>query len=144
METTDHQQQDQKYAAAFRRAVWLQVYLPLMIGVILVIALIAVALVASGRGGATTSGMADVALVTLLLPVMLLGVIALAAVVMLAVGVAWLIGWLPERSRIVQHIAVQIARQSDRITGRVAQMIVVPKSAWGALGALRARRTGKS
>jgi hypothetical protein len=143
MGATDHQQRDHKQAAGFRRAVWLQVYLPLILGAILVAALIAFALVASGRGGGTTSGMADVALVALLLPVMLLGVLALAAIILLSVGVARLIGWIPDRSSIVQRIAAQASQQSDRIARRVAEVIVIPKSAWGALGVLRARRTGK-
>jgi hypothetical protein len=141
--TTDHQQRDQQQAAGFRRAIWLQVYLPLTLGAILVVALIVIRMVASGRGGATASGMADVALVALLLPMMLLGLIALAMVVMLTVGLARLIGWIPDRSRIVQKIAAQASRQSDRIAGRAAQVIVVPKSVWGALRVLRVRRTGK-
>lgn len=140
---TSRDQQDQAPTAAFRRTVWLQVYLPLAIGVVLVVALVTVGLAAGGWGGATTSGMADAALVALLLPAMLVGGIALAAIILLAVGVAWLVGWLPERSRIVQLIAARVSRQSDRISGRAAQAIVVPKSVWGAIGALWGRRTGK-
>ncbi len=143
MDTTGDQQRDERQAASFHRAVWLQVYLPLVLGVVAVAALIAVALVASGRGGATTSGMADVALVALLMPAMLLGAIGLAVIVLLAVGVAWVIGWIPERSRIVQRIAGQASQQSDRIAGRAAQVIVVPKSAWSAISALWARRSGR-
>jgi TRAP-type C4-dicarboxylate transport system permease large subunit len=74
---------------------------------------------------------------------MILGVLALAAIILLAVGVGLLIGWLPERIGIVQRIVAQAPQLSDRIAGRVAQVIVVPKSAWGALGALRARLIGK-
>jgi hypothetical protein len=143
MEANNHQQRDEKQAASFRRAVWLQVYLPLMVGAILVAALITFGLMATGRGGATTSGMADMALVALLMPVMILGVLALAAIVLLTVGVAKLIGWLPERTGIVQRIVARAPQLSDRIAGRVAQVVVVPKSAWGALEALWARRSGK-
>lgn len=142
MKATDQQQQDQNRAEAFRRAVWLQVYLPLMVGAILVVALVAFGLVASGRGGATTSGMADVALAALLMPVMIIGVLALAAIVLLTVGVAKLIGWLPERTGIVQRIVARAPQLSDRIAGRAAQAIIVPKSVWGAIAALRGRRTG--
>ena len=142
MKATDHQQQDEKRAASFRRAVWLQVYLPLMVGAILVVALFAFGLVASGRGGATTSGMADMALVALLMPVMILGVLALAASVLLTVGVAKLIGWLPEQTGTVQRIVARAPQLSDRIAGRAAQAIIVPKSVWGAIAALRGRRTG--
>lgn len=143
MDTTGDQQRDDRQAASFHRAVWLQVYLPLVLGGVLVAALIAVALAASGRGGATTSGMADMALVALLMPMMLLGVIGLVAIVLLTVGVAWAIGWIPERSRLIQRIAAQASQESDRITRRAAQVIVVPKSAWSAIGALWARRLGK-
>jgi len=143
MEPGDHDQRNQEQSAGFRRAVWLQVYLPLILGAMLVVALVVLGLVTSGRGGASASGMADVALVALLLPAMLLGVLALAAMVLLSVGVARLIGWIPDRSRIAQRIAAQAARQSDRIAGSAAQVVVVPKSAWGALGVLRARRARK-
>jgi FtsH-binding integral membrane protein len=141
METSRDQQQDQGQTSAFHRTVWLQVYLPLAIGVILVVALVAVGLAAGGQGGTTTSAMADVVLMALLMPAMLVGVIALAAIVLLAVGVARLIGWLPERSRIVRGIAAQVSQYSDRIFGGVAQVIVVPKSVWGAIGVLWGRRT---
>jgi len=143
MDTTGDQRRDERQAASFHRAVWLQVYLPLVLGVVLVAALIAVALAASGRGGATTSGMADMALVVLLMPVMLLGMIGLVAIVLLIVGVARVIGWIPERSRIVQRIAAQASQESDRIAGRAAQVVVVPKSAWSAIGALWDRRSGR-
>jgi len=143
MEVADHQQRDEKQAAAFRRAVWVQVYLPLMVGAILVLALIAFGLAASGRGDTATSGMADVALVALLLPAMLLGVLALAAIALLAFGIVRLIGWIPERTQIVQRIAAQASQQTDRIAGWVAQVVVIPKSAWGSLESLWTRRNGK-
>jgi hypothetical protein len=139
---TDDLKRDRQ-AAEFRRTVWVQVYLPLLAGVILAAVLVGMGLAASGRGGGTTSGMADTALVALLLPGLLLGVIGLVAIILLAVGVGRVIGWIPERTRTVQRIAEQVARQSDQIASRVTPVIVVPKSAWGALVALWARLAGR-
>src|SRR5512136_996637 len=107
MDTTVDPELDQRQKAGFQRAIWLQVYLPLLAGVLLIVALVALALVASGRGGAPIGAMADVALVALLLPVMLLGVLVLAAVILLAVGIGKAIGWLPPRARVVQQVVAR-------------------------------------
>jgi hypothetical protein len=139
MQISPRQQLDETQSARFRHAIWLQIYLPFVLGASLVIALVALALVASRAGGATTSGMADVALVALLLPVMLLGVLLLAGIVVLAVGVARLIGWLPERARVVQEVVVRAPGLSEQIASRVVQVVVGPKSAWAAIGAAWAR-----
>lgn len=136
METIRSQEENRGRTAAFRRAVRLQVYLPLAVGAALVVGTIVLGLVVGGPGGATPRGMADVALIALLFPAMLLGLIALAGISVLAVGVAWLIGWLPERTHKVQRLVAQVAHQSDRIAGHAAQAVVAPKSVWAAVRAV--------
>lgn len=143
MDTIRRQQVNRGRTAAFRRAVLLQVYLPLALGAALVVGTISLGLVVGGPGGATPGGMADVALIALLLPAMLLGLIALAGTSLVALGLARLIGWLPERTQTVQRLVGQVAHQSDRIAGRVAQAVVAPKSVWAAIGAAWASLTGK-
>jgi len=130
--------------ADFRRAVRLQVYLPLGLGIAAVAATLGLGLVTAGTGGATTRGMADVSLIVLLMPLMILGLIALAGLVVIAVGVAKVIGWIPPRSRKVQRVVARIGRQSDALAERVTGAVVTPKSigaaAQVALASLLGRR----
>jgi hypothetical protein len=60
-------------------------------------------------------------------------------IVVLAVGVARLIGWLPERARVVQQVVARAPELSDRIAGRAAQVVLAPRSAWAAIRAGWAR-----
>src|SRR4030042_5168450 len=96
METPRRRQGTRARASAFRRAVLLQVYLPLAVGAFLVLGTIVVGLVAGGPGGATPRGMADVALIALLFPAMIIGVIALVGTSLLDLGAARLLGWLAQ------------------------------------------------
>jgi hypothetical protein len=136
METIRSQKVIHRRSAAFRRAVWLQVYLPLAAGAALVVGMIVVGLVVGGPGGATPRGMADVALIALLLPAMFLGLITLAGASLLALGVARLIGWLPERTQKVQRLVGRVAHRTDWIAGRAAQAVVAPKSVWAAMNSV--------
>ena len=124
----------------FRRSVALQVYLPLGLGVGIVALAVGLGLAAGGAAGLSASGMADASTIFLLLPMMLVGLIALAGFAALAVGVERLVHWLPPRSRRVQRLAARIARTSEDVADKSAQVIVVPKAlasvmraAWGSL-----------
>jgi hypothetical protein len=143
MDTIRRQQVVRGRSAAFRRAVLLQVYLPLAIGAAIAFGAIAFGLVAGGPGGATPGGMADVALIALLVPAMIFGLITLAATSLLAYGVARLIGWLPDRTDKVQRMVGEVAHQTDRIAGRAARAVIAPKSIWAAARAVWTSLIGK-
>ena len=144
IETIRRQQVVRGRSAAFRRAVLLQVYLPLAVGAAVVLGAIVFGIVAGGPGGATPRGMADVALIALLVPLMFLGLILLAAASLLAFGIARLIGWLPDRTDKVQRMVGQVAHQTNRIAGRAALAVVAPKSVWAAIRAVWVGLIGKS
>jgi ABC-type dipeptide/oligopeptide/nickel transport system permease subunit len=112
----------------FRRAVALQVYLPLGLGVVVVALAVGLGLAAGGAGGLSASGMADVSTVFLLLPLMLLGLIALVGFAAVAVGVERLVRWLPPRSRRAQRLAARFAHKAGDVADKSAQAIVVPKA----------------
>ena len=128
----------------FRRVVALQVYLPLGLGVVAVALAVGLGLAAGGAGGLSARGMADVSTILLLLPLMLLGLIALVGFAAVAVGVERLVRWLPPRSRQVQRLAARLARKSEDVADKSAQVIVVPKALASVLssvwGSLRRRR----
>ena len=143
METIRRPQRSLARASAFRRAVLLQVYLPLVLGAGLVLGTIVLSLVAGGPGGATPSGMADVAMIALLIPVILFGLIALVGASLLALGVARLIGWLPRWTHKAQRLFGEVACQTDRIARGAAQSVVAPKSVWAGVCAAWASLIGK-
>lgn len=120
----------------FRRAVALQVYLPLGLGVLIVALAVGLGLAAGGAGGLSARGMADVSTILLLLPLMLLGLIALVGFAAVAVGVERLVRWLPPRSRQAQRLAARLARRSEDVAEKSVQVIVVPKALASALGSV--------
>jgi hypothetical protein len=128
----------------FRRAVALQVYLPLGLGVLVVALAVGLGLAAGGAGGLSAGGMADVSTILLLLPLMLLGLLALVGFAAVAVGVERLVRWLPPRSRQAQRLAARLARKSEDVADKSVQVIMVPKALASVLGSvwgnLRRRR----
>jgi len=117
----------------FRRAVALQVYLPLGLGVVVVALAVGLGLAVGGVGGLSARGMADVSTILLLLPLMMLGLIALVGFAAVAVGVERLVRWLPPRSRQGQRLAARLARISEDVADKAVQVIVVPKALASAL-----------
>jgi hypothetical protein len=84
-----------KTQASFRRQVRWQVYLPL---VLIVLGLVALLVVLASAGVGDTSLWADLSVVLLALPACLLGVVLLAALLAAGVGVARLTALLPPYS----------------------------------------------
>jgi len=93
---------------AFRREVWLQIYLPLILGALLIGALVAVAFLSPGF--TSTSNLADVSLILVLSQAMLIGVVPLALIAALAFGVWYAIRELPPY---LQRAADFMARVAD-------------------------------
>ena len=103
----------------FQKRVWLQIYLPLILIILLVGSLVAYLWVG---GVGTYSGWADTALIFLLIPVLLAGLIFFAVVAGLCYGIIYLIGWLPGPSKQGQEIMRRVAFE----TRRVADLVVRP------------------
>lgn len=101
---------------SLRRGLWLQVYIPMAVGALIVGALVA-RLVRGMAGDAST--LADVSAITLLIQAMALGVVPLILLTALAIGVVWLAGRLPARLRQVARVADEVAVQTHEFARAV-------------------------
>ncbi len=112
-------------ASKFRRQVWLQVYLPLAVGVMLLAGLS----VGLWRGQVgTVSAWADTALSLLLLPVLVLGLILLAVLASLAYGVWYAVRRLPEPFQQVRLTLARVEHGADEVVHKAALPLIVPKA----------------
>ncbi len=121
----------------FRRSQWLEIYLPLAGGVLLV----AVALtgtVLAAHGG-SWSAWADAALLLLVLPALLLGLVLLALLGGLAYGLWWVIRAAPPYFKIVQDGMARLSRATRRAGDRAVAPILGLQAFKAALGTLLRR-----
>ena len=123
-----------------RRQIWMQIYLPLGIGVIILAAL--VLWVWQAEFG-SISVWADVALVIVLIPLFVLGLIALIVVAGLTYGAFWLFGWLPDPLHRLQSTIARMERGMQKgADSAVRPMLVVQaviamlKAAVGGIGSI--------
>ncbi len=128
--------------AAYRRQVWLEVYLPLLLGAALVLGLVAL-LMRAGLGG--RGAWADAVTVLLLVPLMGLGLALLVFLAAAIFGVSWLIHRLPRRASEAQWAAQRLAGTAERAGWLAAAPVIRLRAARAALGRLgqRLRRAAR-
>lgn len=120
-----------------RREVWWQVFLPLLLGVLL-IGLLSGGLVVNGVRD--TSTWADISMIWLILPVCFLGLIPFALVVALIVGATLGLQRLPPLALLVQQTMKQIEDGVQRGADRAAEPVLRIGGFVARLQALRRRR----
>lgn len=123
----------------FRRSVWLEIYLPLVAGS-LVLAGVAAGIVLAARGG-TISAWADVSLILLILPGLVLGAILAAIAGGLAYGVGWLIGKAPPYFNIAQDFVERLAKGVRRGSDVAVAPVLGANATLAALKSLFRRET---
>jgi len=126
--TPDYRRKPDK---AFRKSVWLQIYIPLIFVILLLAGLVAFLWVG---GSGTFSGWADTALVFLILPAMLVGLIFFGVVAGLCYGIFFLIGWIPGPSKQGQELLKRVAFETRRFADLLVQPFFVPRAAKSAIG----------
>ena len=110
---------------AFRKKVRLQIYLPILLGVIGLVILVA-SIWTTGQG--TESVWADVSLVMLIIPAFIVVLILLVLLGALAYGVAYVIGVLPVPFRRLQEILTQISVSVEKAGNLAAKPIILPRA----------------
>lgn len=115
---------------SFRRQVWLQIYLPLFLG-ILILGLAAAGLWRGAVAG--TSAWADASLILLLLPVMVVSLIPLVLLAALIYLVTLALQRLPAPAYRVQQALAEVQRRARRGGQLAAAPMVQSKAAIGAL-----------
>ena len=132
--TTNSEEQDEKQRA-FQRTVWLQIYLPMLAGVLVLGGLVAWIWIA---GPGTGSAWADSAFTLLSIPAMILGLLLLGVLGALVYVVILIIQKLPAPAAQVQEIFAQIAVYTRRFADQAARPVLIPRAFWASL-----RRAGR-
>lgn len=100
--------------AIHRRETWGQIYFPLIVGILLVLAVCGLAIVAGVSGdSASTRLWADVSLVIVILQVMIVTLPLLIVFGGLAYGVAYLVKLLPPYAKVAQDYTALAARKTE-------------------------------
>lgn len=115
--------------ASFRRQVWLEIYLPLAAGG-MILAIGALVLWQGSGGGLPT--WRDTALVLLVLPWLVIGIVALLVVATLGVVIGRVVIWLPPRARRAQGILERTSDAARRTGDALAEPLIKVRAAWGA------------
>ncbi|HEY47510.1 MAG: hypothetical protein AMJ88_06360 [Anaerolineae bacterium SM23_ 63] len=102
-----------------RRHVWLQIYLPLVLGVIILIGL-GIWVVLAGFG--TASVWADVGLVMIIIPTFVIGILIFAALIGITYGLFRLIGILPDP---IDKVYITVKRVGE-VTSQGLDLAVKP------------------
>jgi TRAP-type C4-dicarboxylate transport system permease small subunit len=117
----------------FRKTVWWQIYLPIILFVVL-FAILAAVLWSSRTGTASSWG--DVSLVLLSVPAAILGLILLLILVGCAVAITYLIRFLPDPFRRLQEILDQVFETTEKVSKMVTKPVMVPSAAGAAIRAV--------
>ena len=116
----------------FRKHVWVQIYLPIILFVLAIAILVAI-LWMNQQGKASV--WADASLVMLIIPIFILGLILLIILVAVTYGIAYLIGVLPDPFRRMHEMMNQVSAYVERGSNMAAKPIIVPKATWTAVHA---------
>lgn len=130
----------EKIARKTRRHIWLQIYLPLALGVIILVGL-AIWVVLADFG--TTSVWGDVSLVLIIIPTFVIGLLIFAALLGITYGLFRLIGLLPEP---IDRVHMTVERVGE-LTSQGADLAVWPvitvrktgaalKAVWNAIASI--------
>jgi hypothetical protein len=121
-----------KPSPRYLRQIWLQIYLPMFVGLLV---LIGIAILLSRGGVGTAGAWADASTVFLLIPVILVGFLFTLVLIAFAVGVGYLIGWLPGPIRKGWEILIRVRSGVRRGTDMAARPIVSVRGVWASLRA---------
>jgi hypothetical protein len=119
-----------KPSKEFQRTVWLQIYIPL---IVIILVLIGVVTLFWVEGVGTFSGWADTALVFLLIPALLLGLILIVLIAAISFGIFYIIGEIPGPARQAQDGMRKVASETRRLASLVVKPFFAPKAAGSAV-----------
>jgi hypothetical protein len=122
-----------KPSPRYLRQIWLQIYLPLFVGILGLIGL--VILLRRGAVG-TASAFADASTVFLLIPVIFLGLLFTLVCIALSVGLGYLIGWLPGPIRKGWEALIRVESGVRRGADLAAQPMISAKGVWASVQAV--------
>ena len=119
---------------AHRREVLWQITVPLVVGIVAVLAL---AFLAARGATNDVSRWADISLIWLILPTLLIAFIFLIVVGAIAFGIVWLVRKLPVPARRAQDLVASLGARVGKITDAAVEPILRAQSFSASLQALR-------
>ncbi len=119
--------------AEHRRQVRKQIYLPLIVGILVVLAGVITIIIYGVRAESTLRRWADVSLIWVIIPVMFIGVLFMIATMGILFGVTRLLGVTPGYFRIVQESINQVERRVLQATDGLVEPVLKMRSSWAVL-----------
>jgi FtsH-binding integral membrane protein len=116
--------------AEHRREVKRQVYLPMMIGLLVILAGVIAIIVYGLQAGANLRRWADVSLIWVIIPAMFMGLLLVLVVMAALYGITRLLGILPGYSKIVQGYFDQATAKVSQVTDGVVEPFLKVRSTW--------------
>jgi hypothetical protein len=114
-----------KLDRAFRKSLWLQIYLPFIL-ILLLLAAVVASLWIGGAG--TFSGWADAALVILMIPALLMGLVLFVFLAGLCYGLLYIYGLIPRPAKRAQEITARISAGTRRFADLAIRPILIPRA----------------
>jgi predicted PurR-regulated permease PerM len=136
MDETPTPERNPKTHQAHRREVFLQITLPLIIGLIIALALAVLAVVAATSDGNIKQA-GDAALIFLIIPLMFVTVLFTLIFSALAYGIIRLNGTLPFYTKQAQDVMEQVRRQVQVGSDKAVEPILKIRSFLASLGAIK-------
>jgi predicted PurR-regulated permease PerM len=136
MDETPKPERNPKTHQAHRREVFLQITLPLIIGLIIALALAVLAVVAATSDGNIKQA-GDAALIFLIIPLMFVTVLFTLIFSALAYGIIRLNGTLPFYTKQAQDVMEQVRRQVQVGSDKAVEPILKIRSFLASLGAIK-------
>ena len=128
--------------AEHRRDTIRQIYLPLIIGIVLVLVVVAAIIIFATYSISNLNRWASVSIIWMILPTMIIALILLVVVLGLLFGITRLLGILPGYSKIVQSYFSQAEGVVSNITDKAVEPFLRLRSAW-AVTRRRSKRGNK-
>lgn len=113
-----------------RHQVRMQIYLPMIIGVLVVLAGVIAIIIYGVRAESTLRRWADVSVIWIIIPAMFIGVIFMIVVVGGLYAVTRVLGVVPGYSKIVQGYFGQVEGKVLQVTDAVVEPILRVRSSW--------------
>lgn len=121
--------------AAHRKENFLQIVLPMSIGILIILGLGVWAIVAAATGGSVRPA-ADVSVIFLTIPTMIAAFIFLVISAAFAYGIIWLNRNLPPYAKIVQDFFRRVQATVRMVADRLAEPVIRTEGAFSSLKAL--------
>jgi hypothetical protein len=128
--------------AEHRRETFRQIYLPLIIGIAVVLAVIATIIILRTYSLINLNRWASVSIIWIIIPSMIIALILLVVTLGLLFGITRLLGILPGNFKIVQSYFTQATGVVSHITDEAVEPVIRLRSAW-AVTRRKGKRIGK-